>query len=452
MSRVQKPNKFSSITADGVEKRILDLSRKNPEFGARRLAALLKPEDINVSESTIYSVLKRHGLNTRFLRLSKIEALPLSTAFPEAAETPAPYAELQGVPHEESESVVEEAKSRILPPEALKTPTVFEDTEEGVISRQASPISIKHAKPKARNPWFLTLLNILLFLSLVFLGFDTVQNVRTSSREPAAGAAVYRAPVAPKIERETDLQPFSHYRIISERNLFNISKENAPDSKKDIVTENIAPATADLGLKLLGTVVADDITVSLAIVHDEKTREQAVYHQGDYAGNVRIKKILRSKVVITTDKGDELLTIDVGKSGQARTGLIRQRSTPVDSDSFIQTFGSQPPVLRRRIRNINREDMEKFLADVDGLMAQLNISTKTADGQALGFKISNIPRRSLLWKMGLRNRDVITGVNDQAITGEEQAAEFFNKLSEGGGFSINIMRRNRNRQINLNIE
>ena len=93
-----------------------------------------------------------------------------------------------------------------------------------------------------------------------------------------------------------------------------------------------------------------------------------------------------------------------------------------------------------------------MLADFDELMDQINLSTKTVDGQPLGLKISNIPRRSLLREMGLRNRDVITGVNDQAITGKEQAAEFFQKLSEAGNISINIMRRNRNRQINLNIE
>jgi type II secretion system protein C len=451
MSRAQKQKKKSTsgqyspkITKD-IAERIVEVSLQHPEFGSRRLTALIAQEGILVSASSVYMVLKRHGLNTRFLRLSKIEALPQSTDFPEADETPAPYAVLQGVPHEE-------AKNRILPPEVTKTQAVLEDTEEAVISRQAAPISRKHGKPKARSPWFLTLLNILLFLLLVFLGFNTVQNVRTNSGQPAAGAALYRSPVAPKIERETDIQPISHYRMISERNLFNISKENAPVLKKDIVTEDIAPATADLGLKLLGTVVADDITVSLAIVHDEKTRQQAVYHEGDYAGDVRIKKILRSKVVITTDKGDELLTIDVAESGKARTGLLRQRSTPVGFGSSLQAPGSQLPVIRRRTRVISREDREKFLTDIEELMAQLNISTKTADGLPLGFKISNIPRRSILWKMGLRNRDVITGVNDQAFTGKEQAAEFFNNLSAGGEFSINLMRRNRNRQINLNIE
>jgi type II secretory pathway component PulC len=54
--------------------------------------------------------------------------------------------------------------------------------------------------------------------------------------------------------------------------------------------------------------------------------------------------------------------------------------------------------------------------------------------------------------MGLRNRDVITAVNDQPITGPEQAAEFFTKLAEGGDIRIDIMRRNRNRELNLKIE
>ena len=73
-----------------------------------------------------------------------------------------------------------------------------------------------------------------------------------------------------------------------------------------------------------------------------------------------------------------------------------------------------------------------------------------------GFIIKNIPRGSVLTKMGLRNGYVVTQLNDQAITSPDQAAEFFRTLAAGGEVSIQIRRsrgvRRRTRQINLNIE
>lgn len=53
--------------------------------------------------------------------------------------------------------------------------------------------------------------------------------------------------------------------------------------------------------------------------------------------------------------------------------------------------------------------------------------------------------------MGLCNRDVITAVNDQPITGPEEAAEFFEGLSEGGEVTININRRHSPIKLRLDI-
>jgi type II secretory pathway component PulC len=66
--------------------------------------------------------------------------------------------------------------------------------------------------------------------------------------------------------------------------------------------------------------------------------------------------------------------------------------------------------------------------------------------------IGSITPQNVLRKMGLRSRDVITAINDEAVTGPEQAADFFERLSRGGEVTINFQRRRRDRQIRLNIQ
>jgi hypothetical protein len=175
-------------------------------------------------------------------------------------------------------------------------------------------------------------------------------------------------------------------------------------------------------------------------------------------------KILRNKVVITTDKGDELLTIDdedFGKGGNAGSKLGRapmSLTSPQPNAGGMRYDVSGSQLARRRARSITlkHDEVAASLADTDQLLQELTISPFMKDEQPAGFIISRIPRGSILTKMRLRNGYVVTQLNDQAITSPDQATEFFRTLAEGGEVTIQVSRsrgtRRRSRQINLNIQ
>jgi type II secretory pathway component PulC len=100
--------------------------------------------------------------------------------------------------------------------------------------------------------------------------------------------------------------------------------------------------------------------------------------------------------------------------------------------------------------------VEASLGNVDQVIHELNISPYTRAGKPYGFRIGRLPAGSILTAMGLRSGDLITGVNDQAITGPEQAAEFFQTLKQGGDVTIKVGKgrgvRIRGRLIHLKIE
>ena len=90
--KITVPKKPSTRIPDEVTNRIIAVSLQNPDFGARRLASFLKQEGIDVAESTTYSILKRHNLNTLELRLAKIESRQLTETIPQVVEPPPPSA------------------------------------------------------------------------------------------------------------------------------------------------------------------------------------------------------------------------------------------------------------------------------------------------------------------------------------------------------------------------
>ena len=439
------PEKAPAELAPEIEERIVEVSMQNPDHGTRRLVGLLAGEGISISSSAIYTLLKRHGLQTQSLRHSRIELERLTDGAPPAAETDIPYAvPVPATPEE---------------PEQAPADTV--DISE---TRPVAPAPSMPVKSPRGAPWFFYLADVLL-LALVgylgYLGYHTVLNFKQVRLEPEAVATVKPEPVLPAAQTQIAVQPLKGYHKIWERNLFNIKEEKAPAPVKEIEIEKIALAEKSIGLKLMGTVLADDSSMSRAIVHNQKTREQEAYREGDEAGKAKIKKILRNKVIITTAKGDQLLTIDDEDFGKGGSAASKQRRAPMSLTSPQPTAreretGTTPRLTGTRSISLDRDEVSATLADTDRLLQELTISPFTQGDEPAGFIISNIPRGSVLSKMGLRNGYVVTQLNDQAITSPDQAADFFRTLADGGEVTIQVRRsrgvRRRSRQINLNIE
>jgi general secretion pathway protein C len=427
---------------DEVAERIVQIALQNPEYGARRLLPLLEKEEILVSASAVYTILRRNGIQTRDKRFAKIQAQhtveelapsEVEISSRRAVERPPQPAADIAPPAEQTVQVPKVIKEKAPPPRIL-------------------PVSKAPKKIKTWSPWFLKILNILLLLLLVFLGFHTWQNIHTAMLEPEAFATITPQSASTTVEPEVAALPLNDYRMILERNLFNISKEKPQTPKKEIEIEKIALAEKDLGLRLVGTVVAEDSKLSRAFIENRSQRKQQAYREGDKANEVLIKKVLRNKVVITTDKGDKLLTVKIEESTKRSKIPPYARRLPGSSVASSQIPGSTSPRTRHASINLDREEVEASLADTDQLLEEVDIYPYKQGDQPVGFRISRVPPQSVLRKIGLRSRDVIVGVNDQEITSPEQAVEFFQTLAEGGDVTIKIKRWGRSRQIKLSIE
>jgi type II secretion system protein C len=335
-------------------------------------------------------------------------------------------------------------------PTATPIPAAEATVELSVLPRE-SAVPKARVKSFNRGPWVLCLINFVLLAVIGYLGHQAVQKVRQARLvESQAAATVGTEKIRTTVQTHTPVRPLQDYRLTWERNLFNTSKPEVP-APKEIEIDKLALASKGLGLKLVGTVVADDAKISRAIIDNRRIREQEVYREGDYAGKVRIKKILRNNVIITTTRGNALLTIELDETGKGR------RTSKSRQQALAGARPTQKPSARRRpaagygsIR-LKRAEVEASLADHDGLLQQLTIIPYKAGEQPAGFRFGNIPSNSVLRKMGLRSRDVITGINDEAITDPAQAAGFFQTLSEGGDVTIKVRRRRRTRQIQLSI-
>jgi type II secretion system protein C len=425
--------KLSATITDEVAERVVKISLQNPEYGARRLLLLLKEKEILLSESAVYNILKRNGLQNRTKRLLRIEEQQAVSITLPVMET------------DQSSEVVEK---EISPPAVAPEP-VSEETGSISAPSRVSPVLKAPARSRVRRSLLLTLLNIFLLALLVFFGFHTWQKIRNALLEPEAIAAITSPPVNAIPQPEAAIRPLNDYRIIWERNLFNVSNETPTLSKTKIAPEKIIPADKDLGLKLVGTVMADDPALRFAIVHDLKNRGQKHFNEGQTIGDIQVKQVLRHKVIIATADGDRLLTLNFEEtSGKA---VLQRQPLSISQASLSERTGKVSRYSKSRMIELEREVVEDALADTQQLLQELNITPYKFANTPRGFRIGEIPPDNILAKMGLRNREVIVGINDESIRDVDQAAEFLNTLADGGEVTIKVRRRARTRKIRLNI-
>jgi type II secretion system protein C len=407
MAGIQKSKMTATKISNSVEKRIVEFSLNHPDYGARLLLPLLEQEGITVTTSAVYSILKRNNLQHRTLRLSKLQGKHASAISQAQADT----------------------------------------TQEPDLSGEITPPPIKSPlKTRARHPWSLNPLNILLLGLVGYFWVSALGNLLEARREPTLPHDL--SPVTVESIPQATVRPLEDYNIIIERNLFGASEEQTPAQQEEVSLEDIPAAENSLGLKLVGTVAAHDSVKRFAIIDNKSTHKQELYREGEKAGEVLIKRILRNKVIVDAGRGEQLLALELEETGN-KIEFAQASQPQVDS---------QLEVTERIHQNIqiDRQQLQSSLGDVEQLIKQAGISPHVQDEQPAGFTITNVEPKSAFAKMGLRSGDSIMSLNGEAITGPEDADKFFQKLREGDDVTIKVKKgkglRRRTRVMRLYVE
>lgn len=285
-----------------------------------------------------------------------------------------------------------------------------------------------------------TFLNLLFIGAIVYFGVNAFYMVTAGRMEPL--------PTMPELSvsdhsAETDRRPPpTHYEAIAKRNLFG-TQDTVPAAppSRTVDLENLEQTR--LKLTLWGTVTGS-AEQAYAVIEEPGKREQNLFRIGDTVQDASVKMILREKVVLNVNGKDEVLEIEkaTGRSAGARPAKIRPSTLP--------SRPSKMPVRTQRI-TLRRGQVEEAMQDVTQLMSQVNIRPHFYRGQPDGLMLSRIRPNSLFMRMGLRNGDVITGVNGRSIESVDDAMGFYQSLRSSENVTLELKRGGRERKIEYSI-
>jgi general secretion pathway protein C len=280
--------------------------------------------------------------------------------------------------------------------------------------------------------------DILAIAVIIYIGVDTFYRVTRTELMQADITGIGSRDIS--ADKQADISSLADYQAIIDRNLFS-KVSGVPLKDVDIDSKDLKPTS--LKLTLLGTIFSNDKN-SAAVIEETAKKTQGLYREGDSIQNAIVKSIFAGRVVLRVDSHDEVLAMDELKSSESAMAPAGSMQTTAVSP---QAALAATAVMERRI-SIKRGDIDASFENINDLISQATIQPHYTDGQADGLTVTGIKAGSIFRKMGLRNGDIVKGVNNSEIKTAEDLISMYNDIRSDSNVSLQIIRRGRETSLN----
>jgi type II secretion system protein C len=239
--------------------------------------------------------------------------------------------------------------------------------------------------------------------------------------------------------------------VVWDRDLFAVSRPAEQVARREkIAVDKIALAGTDVGLKLIGTAVANDPKLNYAIIDVASARNQEIFREKDRVGKAVIKAILRNNVIIETEDGRRMrLTIDEKLEKNQKTAQTRLEIGP---ESAAASFNPAEIQSAGGTFQVAREAIPSSPSDIRRVIEELSLTPQINEGKIGGFSVGRLRAKDILSRIGLRTGDIIKGVDDDEFNAPEDLEFFFQRLARAGDLAVVVERRGRLQKLNVIIE
>ncbi len=250
---------------------------------------------------------------------------------------------------------------------------------------------------------------------------------------------------APKTLKKQEKQKnIEEYSSIISRNIFN-SEGLIPE---DGVIAGGAPRKTGLPLNLIGTVVLADELKSIAALEDRSQNLILPVRIDDTVDNkIHITKIERFKVYFINQS-----------TGQLEYVEIVEDLPNISPESLNISPGIKTSIQNTGIKqsddthfDIERTAVDKALTNLHDVLQQARAIPNFENGMPDGYKLIQIVPNSIYDQIGLKNGDVLCGINGDSINDPSKAFQIFNELKTSNHLELCVKRAGKKTTMNYDI-
>jgi len=268
------------------------------------------------------------------------------------------------------------------------------------------------------------LINLVALAAVLFMGVELFYGVVLSSITDVQpkNELVYSKSRDNVLEKS----PQESYHVITRRNLFGSADQASGSAKgKQEEFQDVEPTT--LRITLLGT-VSGDPNAGYAVIEEADGKKQGLFRVGDSIQEAVVERIRRGEVILNIGGKYEKLTMDEAARARAAGGGGEDVGPVAEDVSTI---------------HVSRDRVDASLGNINQLLTQVRVRPHFNDGLPDGLAVSHIRPDSIFAQLGLKNGDVVKGVNGREIKSPNDIFKFYNSLKSGSDISVDVLRRGR---------
>ncbi|MCJ7579173.1 MAG: hypothetical protein MUP98_01400 [Candidatus Aminicenantes bacterium] len=192
-------------------------------------------------------------------------------------------------------------------------------------------------------------------------------------------------------------------------------------------------------LVLNGTIVSDDGHSSVALLRDDRNRQNIILSIGDTISHFKLVRILGNRIDFQSNKKTFQLFL-------GRSGFIQADEEEVllpDKENVIETITKTPEAKKDSV--IKKEYLRSYIVkrildDWKMILQQIVFSPHIVEGRTKGFKLTKIPEGSFLSEMGIKSDDIILKLNNEELVDISSFSTLIDKYKSDDRVEMTIER------------
>lgn len=246
---------------------------------------------------------------------------------------------------------------------------------------------------------------------------------------------------APMVVRKNDKErSVDEFGAITSRNIFN-SKGIIPDTE---VNPNGPARKTNLPIVLIGTVVLKDELKSIATIEDKSQNMVFPVRIDDVVSDkIQIKKIEHLKVTFVNRSTGALEYVEIIED-LPTLRLETTKAPKARGDGGISAASDTQFTIESKV-------IKDGMANLNEVLQQARAIPNFENGVPDGYKILQIVPGSIFDKLGIKNGDVIVGLNGEPVNDPGKALGLLNDLPNARNVQIAVKRNGKKMNMNYDI-
>ncbi len=214
----------------------------------------------------------------------------------------------------------------------------------------------------------------------------------------------------------------------------NSIQANAPKTVPDVAFEQSIPAfSLALRLELVGTAVGNEKD-PIAFIKDLDTNKQGIYKTGSMINDARVVRI--AKGIVDLDVAGIPMSIEVRNRKVQNTATAGGSIVSVQGDEIV----------------ISRTELFKAAGSIITTAKKVKLQPYAQADQVLGMKVEGVDKGSVIEQAGIKDKDVVTAINNQKIDSYQKALQVFKKVRKSSEIKISLLREGKPKQLCYKFE